>query len=69
MQSEAYAQAVRTQVIASIANTYYTLQMLNQQLAISEQTVISWRKSVETMKALKLAGSVNEAAVVQSQAN
>ena len=53
MQSEAYAQAVRTQVIA----------------AISEQTVISWRKSVETMKALKLAGSVNEAAVVQSQAN
>ena len=49
MQSEAYAQAVRTQVIASIANTYYTLQMLNQQLAISEQTVISWRKSVETM--------------------
>ncbi len=69
MHSEAYAQAVRTQLIASIANDYYTLQMLNQQLAISEQTVISWRESVETMKALKIAGTVNEAAVVQSEAN
>ena len=69
MQSEAYAQAVRTQVIAAIANAYYTLQMLNQQLAISEQTVASWYKSVETMKALKLAGNTNEAAVVQSEAN
>ena len=69
MQSEAYAQAVRTQVIASIASAYYTLQMLNQQLAISEQTVETWYQSVETMKALKLAGNTNEAAVVQSEAN
>lgn len=69
LQSEAYQQAVRTQVIASVANGYYTLLMLDRQLAISEATVMSWKESVETIKALKEAGMVNEAAVAQSQAN
>lgn len=69
MQSEAYRQAVRTQVVASIANGYYTLLMLDRQLEISEKTAASWKQSVETMKALKQAGNVNEAAVVQSEAN
>lgn len=69
LQSEAYRQAVQTQVIANIANGYYTLLMLDQQLAISSQTAESWKQSVETMKSLKTAGMVNEAAVVQSEAN
>lgn len=69
LQSEAYRQAVQTQVIASIANGYYTLLMLDRQLEITEQTAINWEQSVETMKALKQAGRVNEAAVVQSEAN
>ena len=69
LQSEAYQQAVRTQIIATIANTYYTLLMLDQKLAISEETSANWEKSVETMKAMKQAGMVNEAAVVQSEAN
>ena len=34
-QSRDYKQAVRTQLIAGIANTYYTLLMLDNQLAIS----------------------------------
>ena len=37
-QSEDYRQAVRTQLIAGIANTYYTLLMLDEQLIISRQT-------------------------------
>ena len=37
-QSLDYKQAVRTQLIASIANTYYTLLMLDEQLALSEET-------------------------------
>lgn len=69
LQSQAYTQAVRTQLIATIANTYYTLLMLDYQLAISEETLQTWEKSVETMKAMKEAGMVNEAAIVQSQAN
>lgn len=69
MQSEAYRQAVQTQVISAIANNYYTLLMLDEQLAVTEATAILWQKSVETMKAMKTAGMVNEAAVVQSEAN
>ena len=61
LQSEAYKQAVQTQVIATIANTYYTLLMLDKQLAITEETAVLWQKSVETMKAMKEAGMVSEA--------
>lgn len=69
LRSEAYEQAVRTQVIAGIANTYYSLLMLDKQLAISEETSRVWEQSVETMRAMKEAGMVNEAAIVQSEAN
>ena len=68
-QSEAYKQAVQTQLIASIANCYYTLLMLDKQLAITEETSVIWKKSVETMRAMNEAGMVNEAAIVQSEAN
>lgn len=69
MQTEAYRQAVQTQVIATIANTYYSLLMLDKQLEITEETSRLWKESVETMRAMKEAGMVNEAAVVQSEAN
>ncbi|MEG1737121.1 MAG: TolC family protein [Odoribacter sp.] len=69
IQSEDYRQAVQTQVIASIANCYYTLLMLDKQLSITEETAILWQKNVATMKSMKEAGMVNEAAVVQSEAN
>ena len=69
LQSQAYKQAVQTQVIATIANCYYTLLMLDKQLAITEETSIIWDKSIETMRSMKEAGMVNEAAIVQSEAN
>lgn len=68
-QSEDYRQAVQTQLIASIANCYYTLLMLDRQLAMTQETAILWQKNVETMKAMKTAAMVNEAAVSQSEAN
>lgn len=68
-QSKAYRQAVQTQLIASIANSYYTLLMLNRQLEISEITAENWRESVRTMREMKEAGMTNEAAVTQSEAN
>lgn len=68
LQSEAYRQAVQTQLIASIANSYYTLLMLDSQLNITEQTAKNWEENVKTMRAMKKAGMTNEAAVSQGEA-
>lgn len=64
-----YAQAVQTQLIATIADSYYTLLMLDRQLEIGEQTLQSWSGSVRTLEALKKAGQTNDAAVLQARAN
>ena len=67
-QSRDYEQAVQTQLIAGIANIYYTLQMLDAQLSISEETERSWGESVKSTRALMSAGMANEAAVSQMEA-
>lgn len=67
-QSEAYRQAVQTQLIATIANSYYTLLMLDEQLDITRQTAEVWSENVRTMKALKRAGQSTEMAVAQTEA-
>lgn len=69
LQSDAAKRAVQTQLIANIANTYYNLLALDQQLDITLQTIKSRTINVETLKALKEAARVNGAAVVQSEAN
>lgn len=67
-QSRDYQQAVRTQLIADIANNYYTLLMLDAQLALAEQTRDSWKETMEATRALMEAGMANEAAVSQMEA-
>ena len=67
-QSHDYRQAVQTQLISGIANTYYTLLMLDEQLAISIQTEKSWKETVESTRALMDAGLANDAAVSQMEA-
>lgn len=67
--SEAYRQAVQSQLIATIANSYYTLSMLDAQLDVNIRTLETWRNTVHTMKAMKKAGMSNDAAVLQAQAN
>lgn len=69
LESDASKRAVQTQLIADIANSYYSLLALDQQLAITQQTVKNRITDVETMKALKEGAVVNGAAVVQSEAN
>ncbi|WP_207536512.1 efflux transporter outer membrane subunit [Desertivirga arenae] len=69
LQSEAGARAVQTGLVANIANYYYTLLALDQQLLITQQTVQNWVKTVETMRQLKDAARVTGAAVVQSEAS
>ena len=68
-QSVAYRQAVQTKLVATIANTYYTLLMLDEQLSISSRTMTTWEESIRTLEALKRAGKTNEAAVLQAKAN
>lgn len=68
-QSQEYATAVKTQLIANLANAYFTLLMLDAQLKISTETEIKWGESVRVMRALKEAGQGNEAALAQTQAN
>ena len=67
-QSEDYRQAVRTQLITGIANTYYTLLMLDEQLDLSRQTETAWKETVASTRALMNAGLANESAVSQMEA-
>ena len=66
-QAEYNQQAVQTQLIASTANIYYTLLMLDRQLQITENTADVLKKYVETMEAMYEYGSVNSAAIEQSR--
>lgn len=69
LQATANARAVQTGLIASIATNYYNLTALDQQLKITQQTVVNWQATVEVMKELKKGDVVTSAAVVQSEAS
>ena len=69
MQTKEYQLAVKSGVVAAIANTYYTLLMLDKQVEITNQTVISWQKSINVLQSMKDAGMQNEAAVSRAKAN
>ena len=68
MQTQAGARAIQTTIIATIASNYYLLLALDQQLAITEQTVRNWDTTVTVMQALKQSAIVTQAAVVQTEA-
>ncbi len=63
-----YEQAVKTQLVASVANTYYTLLMLDSQYEIAVATEAAWKESVNATRAMKKAGMVNEAGLAQTEA-
>lgn len=60
---------VQTQLIASIANNYYTLIMLDEQLNITKDCVENLKQNLEVIVALKEAGMQTEAAVNQATVN
>lgn len=68
-QSRAYQQAVQTRLVTAIADSYYTLLMLDEQLHITKRTLNTWQENIRTLEALKRAGKTNEAAVLQAKAN
>ena len=68
-KSKAYEHAVQTQLVATIAESYYALLGLDEQLSISRRTLTTWEENIRTLDALKRAGKTNEAAVLQAKAN
>ena len=69
LQQSAYARSVRSSLIASVANAYYALLMLDSQIDISAQTIEVWREQVRTMELQFKVGGVRENALTQAQAN
>ena len=61
-------RAVRLQLIAAVATHYYQLVMMDEQLAVTRETIENARQTVETMEALKEVGMQNEAAVSAARA-
>lgn len=62
-------QAVRTQLVATVANSYYNLLAIDAQLDVCRRTVVSWQETVRTLQARKDVGVTSEAAVTQAKAN
>lgn len=67
-QTREYEQAVRCQLIAAVANLYYTLMTLDEQLAISNETAANYQKSVTVTRQLIEAGQSNDIALAQTEA-
>ena len=69
LQTDAAKRAVQTQLIADIANNYYNLIALDEQLRITRKTLETRIENIKTVNALKEAAILNGAAVVQAEAN
>ena len=62
-------QATQTAIVSAVANLYYTMQMLDEQLRTTNETVVLWKKNVDAMEAMQEAGLTTNAAVAQARAN
>lgn len=61
-------KAVKSDLIASIASSYYQLLTFDEQKKIITETIKVREQNLETTKALKVSGTVTEVAVQQSEA-
>lgn len=68
LQSTAAHQAVKSRLIANIASVYYQLLALDEQIRVTEETIDTRSKGLETTQALKEAGNVTEVGVKQTEA-
>lgn len=69
LASDAYRQAMQTQVVATVSDSYYALLMLDEQIRITEQTAESWREYVRSLAALMQAGQADRATLAQAEAS
>ncbi|MBF0957237.1 MAG: TolC family protein, partial [Alloprevotella tannerae] len=59
LAAKAARQSIQTALIASTANLYYTLEMLDAQLQTTKSTAALWDKNVEAMEVMMQAGMTN----------
>ncbi len=69
MQERCYRQAVSAQLVATVANSYYSLLALDSQIDISRRSLGAWDDIIRTLGARKEAGESNAAAVAQARAS
>lgn len=69
LASDAAKRAVQTQLIADIANHYYDLLSLDEQLQVTRKTALNRGQDAATIKLLFENSILNGVAVVQSEAN
>ena len=69
LASDAYRQAMQTQVVATVADSYYALLMLDEQIRITEQAAESWREYVRSLAVLMQAGQADRATLAQAEAS
>jgi multidrug efflux system outer membrane protein len=69
LATDAAKRAVQTQLIANIANSYYELLILDEQLKVLKKTAKNRETDAETIKVLFENSIINGVAVVQSEAN
>ncbi len=68
LQTVAAHKAVKTQLIADIASTYYQLLALDEEIRVTKETIKTRQNGLETTQALKEAGNVTAVAVKQTEA-
>ncbi len=68
-QQRYYRQAVSTQLVATVANSYYNLLALDAQLAISRESLEAWDEIIRTLEVRKTVGEGHEASVAQAKAS
>lgn len=68
LQTVAAKQAVQTRLVSDIASTYFQLMALDAQLKVTDSTLVNRRKSIESIVALKDAGTSTEVGVKQTEA-
>ena len=68
MSTIAAHQAVQSEVVATLATSYYQLLMFDKQKQILTETISLRDQSLQTTKELKQAGSTTEVAVQQTEA-
>lgn len=68
LNSYAGRNLIQTSLVSNMANTYYSLLALDEQLAVTNNMIALMRENLETMEALKEAGMTTGAAVEQTRA-
>ncbi|MGM9859974.1 MAG: efflux transporter outer membrane subunit [Muribaculaceae bacterium] len=67
--AQAYERSVQTQLIASIADSYYSLIALDKKIEVTRLAVATREETLRAMEAMKRGGRCTEAAVAQTLAS